>query len=268
MVKRRKMIAKKPTIVPAADDWVTDGIDPDVEDILSPPVSPTSSTLSSLMSLEDIKDRASETRQLNQKHVDSIVLSIEAIGLIEPLVVDQDGVLLAGGHRKEAIALLQQSNLAAFKQHFQDGLIPVRVMPFTVADNPEWALDVEVSENEVRRDYSKKEVLDIAKRLREAGYKDTPGKPKKGEKRLKPAIQKIIGKSMRTVERYLASDKNETPTNGEVRKNDDISDADKHLKRAIASLEKWKLLKGRKSREKDLAVKIDDILSDLSQGLG
>ena len=266
MVKRRKMIAKKPTIVPAADDWVTDGIDPDVEETSSL-VSPPSSTPSSLMSLEDIKDRESETRQLNQKHVDSIVLSIEAIGLIEPLVVDKDGVLLAGGHRKEAIALLQQNNPTVFNQHFPNSLIPVRVMPFTVVDNPEWALDVEVSENEVRRDYSKQEVLDIAKRLREAGYKDTPGKPKKGEKRLKPAIQTIIGKSMRTVERYLASEKNETPTNGGVRKNDDISDADKHLKRAIASLEKWKLVRGRKNREKDLATKIDSILSDLGKGM-
>lgn len=266
MVKRRKMIAKKPTIVPAADDWVTDGIDPDVEEI-SPLVSLPSSTPSSLMSLEDIKDRESETRQLNQKHVDSIVISIEAIGLIEPLVVDQDGVLLAGGHRKEAIALLQQSNPDAFNQHFSDGLIPVRVMPFTVADNPEWALDVEVSENEVRRDYSKQEVLKIAKRLRDAGYKDTPGKPKKGEKRLKPAIQTIIGKSMRTVERYLASEKNETPTNGEVRKNDGISDADKHLKRAIASLEKWKVARGRKNREKILLAKIDSILAELFKGL-
>ena len=264
MVKRPK-IAKKPTITPAADDWVTEGIDPDVE--APAPIKKTEAKgTPDTMPLKDIQDRASNTRDLDLAHAESLMESIKAVGLIQPITVDRDGVLLAGGHRHLALIMLQNHEPMVFTELFPNGEVPVRVMPFTAANNPDWALDVEVSENEVRRDYSKDEVLAIAKRLRAAGYKDTPGKPKRGEKRLKPAIQTIIGKSMRTVERYLASEKNETPTNGEVRK-DDISDADKHLQKAIAHLQKWQTTRGRKKRESALGAKIDRILSELNEGL-
>ena len=265
MVKKRGRIAKKPTIAPAADDWVTEGIDPDVESTDNNIIMEVKGTPDT-MPLKDIQDRESNTRDLNLSHAESLMESIKAVGLIQPITVDRDGVLLAGGHRHLALIMLQNREPTAFTELFPDGDVPVRAMPFTASSHPDWALDVEVSENEVRRDYSREEVLAIAQRLRDAGYKDTPGKPKRGEKRLKPAIQTIIGKSMRTVERYLASDKNETPTNGEVRKND-ISEADKHLQKAIAHLQKWESTHGKKRRETSLSKHIPDILERLQQGL-
>lgn len=100
----------------------------------------------SLMSLDKIKDRDSDTRELNQKHAEALALSISAIGLIEPLVVDRDGVLLAGGHRKSAIALLQDNDPDTYKGLFSDG-IPVRVMEFSALAEPDQALAVEIAEN-------------------------------------------------------------------------------------------------------------------------
>lgn len=220
----------------------------------------------SFLNLDNIQDRDSDTRELHEDHIKALCESIGAVGLIESLVVDRDGKLLAGGHRKAAIMRLRVENPEQYEQHFSDNMIPVRVMDFSAKTSPDLALEIEVSENEVRRDYSKEEVLAIAQRLRDAGYKDTPGKPKKGEKRLKPAIQTIIGKSMRTVERYLSNEKTVTPTNGEVSQ-DEISEADKHLQKAIAHLEKWQKTKGGKKREKSLMTKIDDILADLQEAL-
>ena len=45
---------------------------------------------------------------------------------------------------------------------------------------------------------------------------------------------------------------------------------DRHLKTAIAALEKWQGVgeEDREKREKALAAKIESILSDLKQGLG
>jgi ParB family transcriptional regulator, chromosome partitioning protein len=155
--------------------------------------------------LEQITDRfGGNTRLLNPKHVESLAESIAVLGLIEPLVVDLAGRLLAGGHRKAAIALLKDTNPDAFTEQFPSSQIPVRVMPFYAQQEPDLALQIEVAENEQRRDYTPDEVRAIADRLREAGFVDLKGRPKKGQKALMPALSAVIGKSIRTVQSYLA----------------------------------------------------------------
>ncbi|NEP43079.1 MAG: ParB/RepB/Spo0J family partition protein [Okeania sp. SIO2H7] len=190
--------------------------------------------------------------------------SIHDIGIIHPLIIDQNGVLLAGGHRLLALQMLQNHHKARFFEWFPGGKVPVRKMPFTVESNPDWALDIEISENNVREDYTPDEVWAIAERLREAGYEDTPGKPKAGEKRLRPALMTITGKSERSIRRYLNNREKRT---NETRPSDRVSESDKQLQKAIALLQKWETSHGQKRRETTLAKNLPNILKQLQEGL-
>ena len=163
------------------------------------------------LSLDAIKQRDQDTRPLNTSHVESLAESIAVLGLIEPLVTDSQGRLLAGGHRLAAIALLKEQQPQAFVERFPSAQIPVRMLPFDAEVDPDLALQVEVAENEKRRDYTSTEVKAVADRLRAAGYSDVKGRPRKGDKPLMPALQVIIGKSLRTVQRYLSEDEEPQP---------------------------------------------------------
>jgi ParB family transcriptional regulator, chromosome partitioning protein len=186
----------------------------------------------STRSLDSITPRATDTRPINPAHVDDLMNSIAALGLIEPLAVDNQGRLLAGGHRLAAIQQLREQQPAIFQQQFPDGMVPVRVMNFDAEADPAQALNIEIAENEQRRDYTPAEVRAIAERLRIEGYKNVRGRPKEGEKALAPALQIIIGKSRRTVVSYLAGDdqKPEKPLNAQ---------RCAYLKRVIRDLEAW-----------------------------
>ena len=201
--------------------------------------------------LEQITDRSGgDTRPLNPKHVESLVESIAVLGLIEPLVVDQAGRLLAGGHRKAAIALLKDANPNAFTERFPGSQIPVRVMPFDAQQEPDLALQIEVAENEQRRDYTPDEVRAIADRLREAGFVDLKGRPKKGQKALMPALSAVIGKSIRTVQNYLSAP--EAPSIDAV---DESTKRFVLLRQGLAKLQKWQQSPDPQSAEGDTQAK-------------
>ena len=201
--------------------------------------------------LEQITDRLSEnTRLLNPKHVESLAESIAVLGLIEPLVVDQTGRLLAGGHRKAAIALLKDTNPDAFTERFPSSQIPVRVMPFDAQQESDLALQIEVAENEQRRDYTPNEVRAIANRLRDAGFVDLKGRPKKGQKALMPALSAVIGKSIRTVQSYLAAPEELDET--------DVGESTKRfvlLQQGLAKLKKWQKSYELQSTDEEAQVK-------------
>jgi ParB family transcriptional regulator, chromosome partitioning protein len=156
------------------------------------------------LSIDNITDRAEgDSRPLNPAHIEELADSIAIVGLIAPIAVDSQGRLLAGGHRRAAILLLRERDPDAYAKQFLNGQVPIRRYDFDSQIEPEKALAIEASENEKRRDYTPAEVRAIADRLRAAGYRDAPGKPKKGEKALRPALELIIGKSIRQVRRYL-----------------------------------------------------------------
>jgi ParB family chromosome partitioning protein len=156
----------------------------------------------SRLPLAQILDRiGGDTRQLNQAHVDQLAESIAALGLIQPIAVDVLGRLLAGGHRRAAIALLEESGLGLFPLG-----VPIRRFDFDAAKDPAKALAIEASENEKRRDYTPGEVRGLADRLRESGFEDLRGRPRAGQKSVVLALTSIIGKSEKTVRRYLAAD--------------------------------------------------------------
>ncbi|NEP76034.1 ParB N-terminal domain-containing protein, partial [Okeania sp. SIO2G5] len=62
--------------------------------------------------LSDIADRDSNTRDLRIEHAQQLMQSIHDIGIIHPLIIDQNGVLLAGGHRLLALQMLQNHHKA------------------------------------------------------------------------------------------------------------------------------------------------------------
>jgi ParB family transcriptional regulator, chromosome partitioning protein len=189
-------------------------------------------SLSGLMAFDQIKDRKVDTRPLDPAHVEQLAESIAVLGLLEPLVVDIKGVLLAGAHRKSAMAQIRERSPEAYTTQFPQNLTPVRVMPFDAEQDPDLALQIEISENEKRRDYTPTEIRALAERLRQSGYTDVPGRPAKGEKRLRPAIEVIVGKSLRQVRRIL----NE---NEKTRTHDRVSNKQLILGQLESVAERW-----------------------------
>lgn len=164
--------------------------------------------------LEQIRDRPhKDTRPINPHHVEELIESISALSLIQPIAVDRYGHLLAGGHRREALAILQVRDPDTFEKHFPGGQIPVRVYDFDASHNESLATAIEAAENEKRRDYTPTEVRELAERLVAAGYQEVKGRPTRNQKALKPALATIIGKSTKTVQRYLNQD-TQTPSSG------------------------------------------------------
>jgi ParB family chromosome partitioning protein len=166
----------------------------------------TSAMAQATLPLDKIVEREANTRGLRQAHVEALAESISVLGLLEPLVVDNNNRLLAGGHRLAAIQLLAKKAPDAYKKHFPKGRIPIRTLSFDAQRDPDRALQVEVAENEHRRDYTPAEVRALAERLQSAGYVYQRGRPVKGSKPLRPALEVIVGKSLRTVQRYLNRD--------------------------------------------------------------
>ena len=166
----------------------------------------------SVLDIGDIINRPSgDTRPLNQRHIESLAESIAALGLIQPIAVDEENHLLAGGHRKAAIEYLKESNPDAYQQHFSSG-VPIHRYDFDAEKDPNLALAIETTENEKRRDYTPSEVRELAERLKAAGFHHTRGRAVNGQKSLAPTLANIVGKSTRTVERYLAGKQDPNPT--------------------------------------------------------
>ena len=156
---------------------------------------------------DDLRNRANpDSRKIDSAHVAELADSIAAIGLISPIAVDKNGCLLAGLHRRAALALLKSSNTKAWNQHFPGGRIDVKVFDFDSAVEPSRALDIEVEENQQRKDYTPEEFRELAERLKGAGYQDYPGRPPKGVKTLTKALTELTGKSTRTVKGHLAEE--------------------------------------------------------------
>lgn len=217
----------------------------------------------SQLRLDRIKPRTQDTRELRKEHVEALKDSIAALGLIEPLVVDADRVLLAGGHRLEAIALLKDEDPDKFQKHFSQELIPVRIMPFKASENQDLALKIEIAENEQRYDYTPKEVRELFNRLMEGDeYKYLRGRPNKGEKPIMPAIATVIGKSIRTVERYLSE---ENPPKAKRKSTTSVV----LLEKANKSLKAWhqQAIKNKSTVSAELLERVSDLLPLLKDAI-
>jgi ParB family chromosome partitioning protein len=195
---------------------------------------------------KDIRPRPSGgTRSLNPIHVLDLADSIAALGLLQPIAIDKNNYLVAGEHRLEACRLLDldkpkdrrdhweqilsqtdktikksdlgtvdkklnQIDSKSYHNRYTDKQIPVLMLPLDATKDKEASLVAETAENEKRQNYTKQEIVSLANRLRDAGYIERSGRPKKGQKSIKSALAVISGKSFRQIERDLS--KSKTPT--------------------------------------------------------
>jgi ParB family chromosome partitioning protein len=220
------------------------------------------------LSIDNITDRVEgDSRPLNPAHIEELADSIAIVGLIAPIAVDTQGRLLAGGHRRAAILLLRERDPDAYAKQFPNGQVPIRRYDFDSQIEPEKALAIEASENEKRRDYTPAEVRTIADRLRAAGYRDAPGKPKKGEKALRPALELIIGKSIRQVRRYLNDVPDGFTENGQQNQDKQTRTDVLVLNRALSSLQKWAVLANKYENPgkatKDLKSRVNRMMQEI-----
>ena len=211
-----------------------------------------------LMPLNRIQSRSSDTRPLNAEHLVTLAQSICALGLLEPVVVDTRGRLIAGAHRLAACRLLSLTSGAARRRFLLEILkapeavlsgdapptpaqlklleriephdwlgdeavdverfarVPVHKLDLDAEKDPSQALAAEIAENEKRRDYTRSEVHELATRLQNAGFRDVPGRPRRGQRALTPALETILGRSTRTIRRLLADEDKKVP-NGTIK---------------------------------------------------
>jgi len=175
--------------------------------------------------LERIATETQRTRELAPRHVLALAESIAAIGLIHPPAVDRQGRLLAGAHRIAALRWLQGNDPARFQELFPAG-VPVWRMDLDAGSDADLALAVEISENERRRDYSPLEIQRLADRLKAAGYTYSAGggRPRGEARPLMPALEIIVGKSVRHLRRVLNTSPERPPAVQKTRTHDLVSD--------------------------------------------
>ena len=181
-------------------------------------------------SLTNIHPHPNPTRSLDPRHLVDLARSIGALGLIHPLVIDVEDVVVAGSHRYAALRLLsahpdervallaslcpaayagtlaplaEPVQLLAVSPGVVDFMrIPVRVLPLSMAKNPDDAWRAEVAENEQRRDYKPSEVKELARRLEAQGYTMRKG-GRLDPLRVLPVLSALVGKSDRQIRRIL-----------------------------------------------------------------
>lgn len=199
---------------------------------------------SSVAPLSEIKPRAhGDTRPLKLAHVQAIAESLPVQGLLQPVVIDRESFLLAGGHRLAAVMLLgvvvgkvdeaallaqpflrptttneqilaavatlkehrdEEQLQQAWRQHFELG-VPVRQLELNsrAEDDVQIAKAVEMIENAQRLNYTTAEMKSIVEDYRGRGYVETTGRPKVGTRALAPALEVVFGVSYNTVRRLL-----------------------------------------------------------------
>lgn len=170
-----------------------------------------------------------DTRPPLPSHILSLAESIAALGILQPLALDKKNRLIAGLHRLNAIRLLaaydredffsklggklshedaerlsELPQLSKLPSPLCQGEVPCCILDFDSANDTESALAAEAAENTARRAYSNEEIASIAQRLLNAGYSEREGRPRKGEKALRPTLEMILGMTSKQVRHALA----------------------------------------------------------------
>jgi ParB family chromosome partitioning protein len=207
-----------------------------------------------------------DTRHPDPSAVVRLAESIAVLGLLEPIVVDGHGRLVAGLTRLQALKLLaaatadereaelralpgaagvalpdpvvERARALAPSASFDPRHVPVRMLDLDAETEPALALAAEIAENDHRRDYTPAEIRQVAERLRKAGFVDRAGRPREGEQALRPALSAIVGKSLRTIERILSGkvERRGRPRIGEGRRRTLVLSVDASLEKEVKAL--------------------------------
>lgn len=166
-----------------------------------------------------IRMRAEDSRPAKAATVLVKAESIAQLGTLTPVLVDNQRVLLDGLNRLKALNLLRlplqdrrpfflglegphsEALLSRLKElpgpdELPDAVrsdrVPVRVHDFNAETEPDRAYEVEVAANAQTVQYTKKEMVAIAKRLLDHGYTARDGRPRAGEKKLRPYLENLL----------------------------------------------------------------------------
>jgi hypothetical protein len=189
-----------------------------------------------LLPVESVHLRDADTRPARADHVLALAETVGALGLLQPLTVDRAGRLVDGLHRLTACRLLaappdgraallgcltgadtlDAGETAerldalpapeALPEPLRAGKVPVRrLVDLDAQADPDGALAAEAAANTARRDYTRPELLALVGRLRAAGYRETTGRPRRGERALRPALELVLGINRGKARRLLDS---------------------------------------------------------------
>ena len=110
---------------------------------------------------------ADDNRVLDTEHVERLAQSIERVGLLEPILINRQNKLIAGGHRLEAFNLLFRQGKPAY------GWIPVVYFEGEETDEKL----AQIHENSIRSGLSLSQKIEAAKWIEE-NLAGTTGKPR------------------------------------------------------------------------------------------
>ena len=230
-----------------------------------------------VLSLDAVVNRNADTRPVNWEHVVSVAESIAALGLLQPPAVDREHRLVAGLHRLTACRMLASDETERVKlvetepalvervkalpaleelpEPLLSGNIPVRVLTdLDSTKDIDRAVAAEAAENTARRQYTAKEVESIKARLIDLGYSEVRGRPRAGQKALKPALSLVLGLGMKQTARLLGTDGKGGHMSTFSAKDLEISAA-KSLKKAVSKFGAALVgQKGPKATEKRIAL--------------
>lgn len=241
-----------------------------------------------ILPITQIRDRAIDTRPVNAVEVLMMAESIVAVGLLGPPCVDRNHVLIAGAHRVAAARLLLASpddrlahlaGVEGFDEEMGEriaALPPLDQLPEQIAGgrmpvlvrtdldavaDPAGALAAEAAENTARKQYTPAQVRTLAGRLVQAGFIQPAwgqGRLKKGEKSLRPALEKILGVNGRQVRRLLGQE-----LEGE-RKQADLASLLKRLRKAAEAVAAHEVAQGERLPE---VRRIMDLAGTMAQAI-
>jgi len=207
---------------------------------------------------------SADVRPVDEAHVRSLVESIRALGLMQPISVDREHRLVAGAHRLAAFQILAAEEPERFAK------VPVVVDPELDAEqDPERALLKEIAENEKRRNLTPQQVQDAARRLMEHDPQFTrrAGRLREGERALTPFLASTFGVSVRHVRSLLNSSEAsaESPQEGGQAHGDGAGSAGEREREPSQELEalKAKVKRGVKRWLKEPALSQDPSLEAL-----
>ena len=230
-----------------------------------------------VLSLDAVVDRNADTRPVNWEHVVSVAESIAALGLLQPPAVDKEHRLVAGLHRLTACRMLASDAvgrvalveaepdlvervkalpaLEELPEPLLSGNIPVRVLTdLDSTKDIDRAVAAEAAENTARRQYTAKEVESIKARLIDLGYSEVRGRPRAGQKALKPALSLVLGLGRSQTTAVLGASRKGADTSTFSHKDLEMSAA-KGLKKAVSKFETALVgQKGVKATEKRVAL--------------
>jgi ParB-like chromosome segregation protein Spo0J len=246
------------------------------------------SRMAAILPITSIRSRAIDTRPVSAAEVLMMAESIVAVGLLGPPCVDRNHVLIAGAHRVAAARLLltppddRRSHLAGVEGFTEemseriDALPPLDQLPEQIAGgrmpvlvrtdldavaDPAGALAAEAAENTARKQYTPAQVRTLAERLVQAGFRESVGRPKKGEKALRPALEKILGVNGRQVRRLLGQE-----LEGE-RKQADLASLLKRLRKTAEAVAAHHVPQGQRNPELRQILDMAGIIAKGIEGL-